>query len=115
MEANELMIGDGVVYNGDTEYDNPIQIEGMAIAADPLITMEVLQCPHLASFSGLTFYCLKGKFPVNCEACDCNDKYFVETTTTTSTASVEDKLSYKESKLFNGGIDKAFIKLKKGD
>ena len=52
--------------------------------------MEVLQCPHLASFSGLTFYCLNGKFPINCETCDCKDKYYVEVTTTTSSASIED-------------------------
>lgn len=56
--------------------------------------MKVLQCPHLASFSGMTYYCLKGKFPINCETCDCKDKYFVETTTTTtSSASIEDAIN----------------------
>lgn len=54
--------------------------------------MKVLQCPHLASFSGMIYHCLKGKFPINCETCDCKDKYYVETTitTTTSSESIED-------------------------
>ena len=54
--------------------------------------MKVLQCPHLASFSGMTYYCFKGKFPIFCETCDCKDKYYIETTitTTTSSESIED-------------------------
>lgn len=40
MKPTELMIGDWVVYDGDTEYTNPIQIEGMDIAADSLITSD---------------------------------------------------------------------------
>lgn len=40
MKANELMIGDWVVYNGDVEYTNPIKIEGMDIATDMLITSD---------------------------------------------------------------------------
>lgn len=40
MKANELMIGDWVVYQGDTEYTNPIKIEGMDIATDMLITSD---------------------------------------------------------------------------
>ena len=40
MEANELMVGDWVVYDGDVEYINPIQIEGMDIATDMLITSD---------------------------------------------------------------------------
>lgn len=77
--------------------------------------MKVLQCPHLASFSGMTYYCLKGKFPINCETCDCKDKYYVETTTTTSSASIEDELSYNENKLFNDAINKVFYKIEKGE
>ena len=34
------MIGDWVVYNGDTEYTDPIKIEGMDIATDMLITSD---------------------------------------------------------------------------
>ena len=40
MKASDLMIGDWVVYDGDTEYSNPIQIEGMDIATDSLITSD---------------------------------------------------------------------------
>lgn len=40
MKANELMIGDWVVYNGDVEYTDPIKIEGMDIATDMLITSD---------------------------------------------------------------------------
>lgn len=38
MKANELMIGDWVVYRGDAEYTNPARIEGMDILANALIT-----------------------------------------------------------------------------
>lgn len=38
MKASELMIGDWVVYQGDTEYANPIRIEGMDIHTRALIT-----------------------------------------------------------------------------
>lgn len=40
MEARELQIGDWVVYDGDVEYVNPIQVEGMDIATDMLITSD---------------------------------------------------------------------------
>ena len=40
MEAKELMIGDWIVYEGDTNYDNPIRIEGMDIATKSLITSD---------------------------------------------------------------------------
>lgn len=57
--------------------------------------MKVLQCPHLTSLSGMIYHCLKGKFPINCETCDCNDKYYVETTitTTTSSESIKDAIN----------------------
>ena len=38
MKANELMVGDWVVYRGDTEYENPVRIEGMDIRTRALIT-----------------------------------------------------------------------------
>ena len=40
MEAKELMINDWVVYEGDTNCDNPIKIEGMDIATNSLITSD---------------------------------------------------------------------------
>ena len=42
---------------------------------------KVLQCPHLATY-GLSRFCLYGKFPANCEECDCPDKNYIEITTT---------------------------------
>lgn len=38
MKANELMIGDWVVYRGDAEYTNPVRIDGMDIRTCSLIT-----------------------------------------------------------------------------
>ena len=38
MKANELMLGDWVVYRGDAEYTNPVRIEGMDIRTNALIT-----------------------------------------------------------------------------
>ena len=38
MKANELMLGDWVVYRGDAEYTNPVRIEGMDILTNALIT-----------------------------------------------------------------------------
>ena len=40
MKAEELMVGDWVVYDGDTEYDAPIKIEGMDISINSLITSD---------------------------------------------------------------------------
>ena len=49
------------------------------IFGDTLTTMsKVLECPHRASISSLTSYCLQGKFPMDCENCDCKDKKWVE-------------------------------------
>jgi hypothetical protein len=46
--------------------------------------MKQLVCPHFGTISGLQWWCLNGKFPVDCEHCDCEDKYWVEITTTTN-------------------------------
>ena len=40
MKANELMIGDWVVYNGDVDYTNPTKIEGMDIATGMCVTTD---------------------------------------------------------------------------
>lgn len=40
MKANELMLGDWVVYNGDVDYINPIRIEGMDIATGMCVTSD---------------------------------------------------------------------------
>ena len=47
---------------------------------------KILQCPHFYSLSGIYYGCLLGRFPCNCEECDCTDKHYVEITTTTSSA-----------------------------
>ena len=47
--------------------------------------MKQLVCPHLASISGIQRFCMKGYFPMNCETCNCSDKYYVDTVVTTST------------------------------
>ena len=40
LNGKNLMVGDWVVYEGDTNYDNPIRIEGMDIATKSLITSD---------------------------------------------------------------------------
>ena len=40
LTAQDLQIGDWVVYNGDVEYCYPIKVEGMDIATDSLITTD---------------------------------------------------------------------------
>ena len=47
---------------------------------------KVLQCPHYFSVSGIYCACMLGKFPIDCETCDCPDKYYVETKTTINTS-----------------------------
>jgi len=47
---------------------------------------KILQCPHFISYGGLIKECLLGYFPINCEACACLDKHYIETTATTSSA-----------------------------
>lgn len=44
----------------------------------------VLQCQHLAT-SGTLRYCMNGKFPCDCEACDCKDKKYINVITTAGT------------------------------
>lgn len=39
----------------------------------------IIQCPHFGAI-GLSTFCLNGKFPVDCEKCDCKDKKYVEIT-----------------------------------
>ena len=40
MKANELMLGDWVVYEGDVDYINPIKIEGMDVATGMCVTTD---------------------------------------------------------------------------
>lgn len=40
LTAQDLQIGDWVVYNGDVEYSTPIKVEAMDIATDSLITSD---------------------------------------------------------------------------
>ena len=44
-----------------------------------------IQCPHYYSYGGTTYGCMLGKFPVNCETCNCPDKQLVDITTTNNT------------------------------
>ena len=50
--------------------------------------MKILQCPWFAS-DGLSKWCMNGHFPCNCEACNCEDKKYVEIYTTTSTTCIK--------------------------
>lgn len=43
----------------------------------------VIQCPYLAT-DGLSKLCMNGRFPCDCERCNCLDKQYVEAPTTTS-------------------------------
>lgn len=56
--------------------------------------MKQLQCPHYATISGLERWCMKGKFPVNCETCDCKDKHYIEVKT--SINSTDQQIPYYE-------------------
>lgn len=39
----------------------------------------IIHCPHFGAI-GLSSFCLNGKFPVDCEKCDCKEKKYVEIT-----------------------------------
>lgn len=59
--------------------------------------MKQIQCPHLFSYSPTHRYCLEGKFPFNCEDCDCPDKMIVNITMTSSMASTRSKETVKKA------------------
>lgn len=40
---------------------------------------KVIQCPHFGT-DGLSKFCMNGRFPCDCESCDCTDKHYVEVT-----------------------------------
>jgi len=40
MNANELMIGDWVVYDGDVDFTNPVRVDGIDAATGSLITSD---------------------------------------------------------------------------
>lgn len=54
---------------------------------------KVLQCPHLAT-DGMSRWCMNGRFPCDCESCDCKDKHYVEVTTTNNTAGTSEWPNY---------------------
>ena len=66
---------------------------------------KVLQCPWFAT-NGLSRWCMNGRFPCNCESCDCPDKRYVEVYTTTNTADT----SYWSNYLKEKSMDKIEIK-----
>ena len=55
---------------------------------------KILQCPHFISYGGTMRGCLLGYFPANCESCVCPDKYYIEITTTTTSAGNSEWLNY---------------------
>ena len=48
---------------------------------------KVIQCPHFAS-DGLSRWCMNGRFPCDCESCDCKDKHYVEVYASTVTNTI---------------------------
>ena len=38
----------------------------------------ILECPYRACFNSLSIACMKGKFPADCENCNCEEKRYVE-------------------------------------
>lgn len=50
---------------------------------------KVLQCPHYVSFDGITRYCMNGRFPCDCETCNCPDRHYVDVYTTTNTSDIK--------------------------
>lgn len=57
----------------------------------------VIQCPYYAS-DGLSRWCMNGRFPCDCESCDCPDKKYVEITTTNTTAGTSNWPNYLKDK-----------------
>lgn len=49
----------------------------------------IIECPHLACISLQTF-CLNGRWPMNCKACDCKDKQYVEITSSNAAFAILD-------------------------
>lgn len=52
----------------------------------------VISCPYYIK-DGLSRYCMKGNFPVNCKTCKCQDKNYVMTQQLTT---IKDNNSHKE-------------------
>ena len=49
---------------------------------------KVLQCPYYAS-DGIHRWCMNGRFPCDCDTCNCPDKRYVEIYTTTNTSEIK--------------------------
>ena len=56
--------------------------------------MKQLQCPHYGTISGLEAWCMNGRFPIDCETCDCKDKHYIKVKT--STNATDKQISYYE-------------------
>lgn len=52
----------------------------------------IISCPYYIE-DGLSRYCMKGNFPVNCKTCKCQDKNYV---TTQQLTTIKDNNSHKE-------------------
>lgn len=62
-------------------------------------TLRVLHCPHFISISGFQHGCMLGKFPYDCQSCDCPDKKYVDmnyTGTFVDTINTEKDMKEKE-------------------
>ena len=55
----------------------------------------VMQCKYFAT-DGLSKFCMNGKFPCDCERCNCSDKQYVEIITTTTTGTSEQSNYFKK-------------------
>ena len=62
-------------------------------------TLRVLHCPHFISIGGFQHGCMLGKFPCDCQSCDCPDKKYVDmnyTSTFANTINTEKDMKEKE-------------------
>lgn len=69
----------------------------------------IIQCPHFGAI-GLSTFCLNGKFPVDCEKCDCKDKKYVEISSSNSASASLDtdtivKTNYEDTKQSNQMVE----------
>lgn len=68
--------------------------KGLALEApDGIRKMStIISCPYYIE-NGLSRYCMKGNFPVDCKTCKCQDKNYV---TTQQLTTIKDNNSHKE-------------------
>ena len=62
-------------------------------------------CPHFVEYGGTTRMCMKGRFPCDCDVCDCPDKQLIDVKTTTSTVFVDESKEMKHISTVLYGLD----------